>query len=241
MTRPAHDQTRGETIPFFQDGQTAQLSSNEVYSLCMKAARGAGMSWGMAEEAGFAASWLISHGIDGPTHLALHLTRADGLDWDALCPKIRPGVWHNEQNRPLCPIILGATLCDYVGLPEGPSNGQTIDFGRVSAPVLMLPFLSEVATMTGARLTFAQNGKAMTIGDTPDWPLVLARMLEDAPQSLSLTVEHALKDSEPIRSGPNAHTTAATIAALNTFAMRTTVPATESSRAGAGSTLSDND
>lgn len=34
------------------------LSRNETESLCMKAARGAGFSWGMAEEAGFATGWL---------------------------------------------------------------------------------------------------------------------------------------------------------------------------------------
>ena len=31
------------------------LSQNETESLCMKAARGAGFSWGLAEEAGIAA------------------------------------------------------------------------------------------------------------------------------------------------------------------------------------------
>ena len=34
-------------------------SLNEIESLCKKAARGAGMSWGLAEEAGKAAKWLF--------------------------------------------------------------------------------------------------------------------------------------------------------------------------------------
>ncbi|MEF9603350.1 DUF3726 domain-containing protein, partial [Paracoccus sp. PXZ] len=41
------------------------LSRNETEALCLKAARGAGMSWGLAEEAAFAAGWLGAHGIDG--------------------------------------------------------------------------------------------------------------------------------------------------------------------------------
>ena len=64
MSSEPQDQTRGDSTPFFSDTKPAPLSCNEAASLCMKAARGAGMSWGMAEEAGFAAAWLVSHGID---------------------------------------------------------------------------------------------------------------------------------------------------------------------------------
>ena len=62
MTIAPHDQTRGDSTPYIEDGLSASLSRNEVASLCMKAARGAGMSWGLAEEAGFAAAWLVQHG-----------------------------------------------------------------------------------------------------------------------------------------------------------------------------------
>ena len=59
MSSEPQDQTRGDSTPFFSDTKPAPLSCNEAASLCMKAARGAGMSWGMAEEAGFAAAWLV--------------------------------------------------------------------------------------------------------------------------------------------------------------------------------------
>lgn len=42
-----------------------KLSLGEVEALCKKAARGAGLPWGLAEEAGFAARWLSAHGLDG--------------------------------------------------------------------------------------------------------------------------------------------------------------------------------
>lgn len=42
-----------------------KLSLGEVEALCKKAARGAGLPWGLAEEAGFAARWLSAHGFDG--------------------------------------------------------------------------------------------------------------------------------------------------------------------------------
>ena len=35
-----------------------RLSLPEIDALCLKAARGAGYSWGVAEEASFAARWL---------------------------------------------------------------------------------------------------------------------------------------------------------------------------------------
>ncbi|HAV08825.1 MAG TPA: hypothetical protein DEF12_15325 [Rhodobacteraceae bacterium] len=37
----------------------------EIETLCRKAARGAGHSWGVAEEAGRAARWLCAHGFKG--------------------------------------------------------------------------------------------------------------------------------------------------------------------------------
>ncbi|MFP7674557.1 DUF3726 domain-containing protein [Marivita sp. S0852] len=241
MTRAPLDQTRGETMPFFQDGQTAQLSCNEVASLCMKAARGAGMSWGMAEEAGFAASWLVSHGIDGPTHLCAHLKRADGRDWADLCPTITPGTWQNSKGNPLCPIILGATLCDYAALPEGPVAGCRIALGPVAAPILLVPFLTHIAETRDLVLDLTWPGGTLVIDPDKDCLATAEPSLSDAAEPLTL----AVRTAAPHRSGtvtrPNAHTTAQTIAALNTFAMRTTVPATEASRAGAGSALSDND
>ena len=45
------------------------LSQNEIESLCIKAARGAGYSWGLAEQAGFAAGWLAARGLDATAPL----------------------------------------------------------------------------------------------------------------------------------------------------------------------------
>ena len=46
------------------------LALSELRALIIKAARGAGLSWGMAEEAGWAAEWLARRGLpaaDGAT------------------------------------------------------------------------------------------------------------------------------------------------------------------------------
>ena len=45
-------------------GEPLDLSLNEVEMIALKAARGAGMAWGMAEDAGRAARWLAGCGQD---------------------------------------------------------------------------------------------------------------------------------------------------------------------------------
>ena len=241
MSIESQDQTRGDSTPFFSDTQPASLSCNEAASLCMKAARGAGMSCGMAEEACFAASWLVSHGIDGPSHLRAHLERVDGRDWADLCPTVTPDGWHNANGQPACPIILGATMCDYAALPEGPKTGTTIALGPVSAPILLVPFLAELAQSNALAFKLAWDGGAICIDIDETWRETALASVGVPQLSLTLSAKAAESHKPFAGSTPNAQTTAATIAALNTFAKRTTVPATEASRASAGSTLSDND
>ena len=86
MTTAPHDQTRGDSTPYIEDGASASLSRNEVASLCMKAARGAGMSWGLAEEAGFAAAWLVQHGINGPESSLCASRSGAGSDLERFVP-----------------------------------------------------------------------------------------------------------------------------------------------------------
>ena len=78
MTREANDPTRaGGPVPA---AAAVLLSRNEVEALCTKAARGAGMGWGHADEAGGAVGWLQARGIDGAAALlaALDLATAGG-------------------------------------------------------------------------------------------------------------------------------------------------------------------
>ena len=46
-----------------------RLSRTETETLCFKAARGAGHSWGIAEEAATAVGWLCAQGLDGTSAL----------------------------------------------------------------------------------------------------------------------------------------------------------------------------
>jgi hypothetical protein len=90
------------------------LSLGEVQSLALKAARGAGRSFGIAEEAGFAVRWLTERGVDGAGHLAALLVASDGAAEG-------------------CPLHLGAAWSDAGQVPEGAVS--------VICPMLLLPFL----------------------------------------------------------------------------------------------------
>jgi hypothetical protein len=62
------------------------FSLNEVEAMGKRAARGAGLDWGIAEEAGKAARWLTARGLPGPELLAELLTRNEGKSYEELAP-----------------------------------------------------------------------------------------------------------------------------------------------------------
>ncbi len=59
-------------------------SLNEIEALARKAARGGGMSWGLAEEAGKAVRWLSDNGFPGPWLLSKLLLQNDGKPYSEL-------------------------------------------------------------------------------------------------------------------------------------------------------------
>lgn len=239
MTEAPGDQTRGDSTAFFTGDQSAQMSQNEVTALCLKAARGAGMSWGLAEEAGFAASWLTARGIDGPRHLLAHLTAAQGRAWGDLCPKVAPGAWGAATGKTLCPVVLGATLSDHATLPGGLTGGA-IQTGPVDHPILLCPFLSVIAGAAGGIVTLEWDGGSIDIdahGATP--PAALATLEGQTTVALRLSLRPGVAQPRPAT--PSPAIAANTVTALNAFALRTTVPASDASRAGAGAATHDND
>lgn len=234
------DQTRGDST-FFLDASTAvSLSLNEVASLAMKAARGAGMSWGLAEEAGFAAVWLAQRGLDGPRFLLEHLNEAEGRAWADLCPEVAAGAWRTRAGGSLCPIALGATLCDHADLPAGRVGAAPIAMGPVDHPVLLLPFLAAIVDRQGSALRLDWNDGTLVVGETPDWPVDAVRALDGADRPTFLLGSHHMS-GVTASAAPAPATAPDTIEGLNEFAMRTTVPMSDASRAGAGAAGGDND
>jgi Protein of unknown function (DUF3726) len=215
----------------------AILSHNEVEQLCLKAARGAGMAWGLAEEAGFAAAWLADRGLDGPGAL-LRLLEQAAQPVDPLA--ITTGVWRAAAGGSLCPIATGAALCDFALLQEAGTGTAGLQIGPVRQVLLLLPFVCVFAAMHGkaARVTLSAGSvlvqpTGVVTGDTRSIEtagmakvhLVLAPAHTDAP--LPVRLPHAVA--------------ASALAHLNQFALHTTVPPSALSRAGAGAEVDDND
>ena len=216
------------------------LSQNETESLCMKAARGVGFSWGLAEEAGVAVGWLCIHGIDCTAQFLSLLT--DRLSDPSTCgrPVPTPGNWRGDSERMLCPIATGAALLDSALLGDGPVK-RTTEIASVSMPILLLPFLARAAKVCAQPLEVAWPGGNLRIasnGSIDGQSLLGWVVLDETGMTLR-------SPSEPIPFGAGKFDlpilSPDVVDGLNMFALRTTVPATDTSRRGAGSTSTDND
>lgn len=125
---------------------------SEIRATCTKAARGAGCTWGMAEEAGLAARALASHGLPGAE------TVATLFDTPRACACDGTGTAS-------CGLLEMAALSD--APPEG-----AMEFVRVAAPLLLaVPFLSgirgrRIDWRTGAA-TCGHGGVTLTGGPAP--------------------------------------------------------------------------
>lgn len=236
MTTGPHDPTRSG--PPASSAAAVRFSRNEIEALSLKAARGAGMDWGLAEEAGFAAGWLAAQGIDGAGALLALLD--EGGDRTALRPVVSGDPWQAPGARALCPIALGAALSDHAVLPGGPLAGGDLRTGPVSRPILVVPFLALLAESAGRAVSLTWPDGTLTVRAHAVWPIEAARRLW-AERSAPLALGRSAALPALLAPRPLFVVSGATLSGLSALAMRTTVPASDTSRQGAGAAASDND
>lgn len=235
MTAVPNDPTMaGAPVPAGGTG-TARLSLSEIEALAMKAARGAGMSWGMAEEAGFAARLLAAQGVPGAELLLRHLETLAGTDWSAVAPVVTGQSFTAPGPRALCPIALGAALADRASLLTG-----EIKAGPVACPALILPFAAAVARAKGGAVQVAWNGCRVTMGATGILSVDGADGL-DAARCEGLTLVPCAPCAANWPETPATTIALQDLRRLDGYALQTTVPASEKSRQGAGAGTTDND
>ena len=209
------------------DAEQISWSFGETAALATKAARGAGMPWGLADETGVAVSWLHAHGIPGLAALCRYLKWRDN------------GPLTSWPDRPTgkscyCPIALGASYIDGV-LPA------TITIESIREPVLILPFVAKRNTdqpmqvdLGGMSIHLSEDGVFSPYLDT-------ALLISQA----NCTINHAtdtaaMTPCELTQRVPSYFFGCVTV--LDEFAKKTYAPATNESRmAGAGAGLNDND
>lgn len=235
---PSNPNTQLPVGPTPWDTGTWRVSLAEIEAMCRKAARGAGFSWGMAEEAGRAARLLACHDLPGPEAMSRLLPNIDEAV-GRFAPRPEEEVWNSEAGE-LCPLSLGAALSDRAADLAG---GLRVETGPVLYPILVLPFL--IAAGRDLDIAFALEAAEFSAGASAtgpscnDWATFA--ILE---RTAGLSVARA--------DGPAPHPRPRQTLArqldvkiwreLDSFAKRTYAPSTEESRrSGAGAGIADRD
>ena len=208
----------------------ARRSLGEAFSLCQKAARGAGMEWGVADECGRAAQCILRNRLPLLPLAALLESRESVSPPDADARPLRSA----ESEKALCPILSGALLSDELELLR---RGGGCELEKTAWPILLSPFMAEVAggaelTWEGARI-FAAAGDILWTGDSNS---LLAAEVDRV--AIHFAPEIPQDACAPACLLPDD----ALWGRLARLAARTLVPSGAESRArGAGAGLTDND
>jgi hypothetical protein len=219
-------------------------SLNEIEMMVWKAARGAGLAWGLAEEMAQAVRWLADRGIDWAPPLVAALAEAERRDGKLSPPVLADdGAWEpNQDEAQASPILCGPLLTD---IASDLGSSRPLTFRRVAQPLLMLPFAAAAALEFGFALTLRIDAAVFLFdGVRAEGPSVLPStaaaerialsMDEDRPGGAAMTTFPA--------GAPRNAIPADLLGRLEAWVGRTYVPASAESRlAGAGAGLTDND
>jgi len=217
-----------------------RFSLSEIETMSMRAARGAGLPWGLAEEAGKAARWLTVRGLFSAERLAGILGRHDRHNHADLAPTDLDGVWQATSGG-LCPLIAGTALCD---IAADIADSRTIKLGETREPLWLAPYVAGAAKLTGAVISIAWDDVIVTLSDKGEGIEGNESALT-ASRTSGVRCQHASQLNAPTALTqesariPAVPTTA--WSRLEALAQRTYAPSTEASRlSGAGAGLTDN-
>ncbi len=215
-------------------------SLNEIQSAVLKATRGAGLSWGLAEEASRAARWLAARDLPGVPSLAGLLERIYAAGDADVAPVTEGNHW-----RPAGPWISGL----HAGIAFADLAGEIDDDGElavadVAEPLLFLPFAALASRVCASPLAVSWPGceKMLSAGDIVG-AVPIGQLADHAPMLTVRVVNAPALAPAPKPEARSVYVDDGAWARLDSFAKRTYVPESEESRAqGAGSgTLVDTD
>jgi hypothetical protein len=208
------------------------VSLNEIESTVLKAVRGAGFSWGLAEEASQAARWLAARGISWERELIRVLSTDHTLSEPVLDgTELRPAT----PGAKLSPINAGAAISDLLGICP------VLTVRDVIEPVWLLPFAHRHSHTKA--VTISWSGRTFPLPPTGTVEAsAIANLQSEAPQTITITCTGKPAGSGQVPECGSVTVHDAAWRRLEAFAARTYVPASDQSRlAGAGAGLSDND
>ena len=216
------------------DDEVVELSLSELDAVGRKAARGAGHAWGLAEEAGRAARDLAATGADGALALlrVLEASEVEEEGWPAAhAPVTGTDAWRAAGGAWLCPISTGAALSDRM---HRFAMGEGVLLERVLVPALIVSMLERAGRGLGRGVEsyrVESDGTEGPVSPDETGPLtVRVRFVPSRGGACAPRVTPAEGRCRTARS---------TLRALETFAHRTYVPASDASRAGAGGASDD--
>lgn len=199
------------------------LSLGEFGALVAKAFRGAGYSWGLTEDASFAAKRLGESGLPAADLVVGLLEAVDGRDPTSLMPHVLAV----ERSTIVCPICVGVCLADL----RSTSAFTSSVVANVVAPALVAPLVA-VCLTPGERSSYVIEWDT---GRCEAWfgSIVMSGSHPDHAVDIQISTRDTVV--EPVELHRRVVLERPTLEALERFAHRTYAPDTEASRiAGAG-------
>lgn len=214
-------------------------SLNELETLVKRATRGAGLSWGIAEEAGKSARWLASRGFPAGALVFAWLQQGEQVAYRERVPADPRGTEWKAGASFLCPVCTGCVLSDRATAGR---LSLPLRLREVLCPLLFLPFLEGLSR---------KLGHPVQVEGPPAGATVLLDA-EDGWRGERLEALGAVPTDLYLRAQPGAHPPrverfyrvdwdAEEKAGLEAFAHRTFAPASIGHQSGAGAGLRDND
>lgn len=217
----------------------------ETESLVLKAYRGAGLSWGLAQEAANTAAWMAMRGLPVLDEFAKLVQQIDKVDSALLSPDVSVLTeWCNPSGR-LCPVIAGCAFAESRLAQHHLKSGVQIK--GVLQPLIMIGFIARVANQLRRNLIVEDVDAEFSYELLAEGGVYSPGMdCQSGGPSKSDLVIHESMSKPQIVDPPSvyqrANASVDTLEILERFAYRTYVPATDESRnAGAGAGLLDND
>ena len=133
-------------------------SLNEVSARCKLAAKGAGYSWGMAEEVARSVFWLLSRGLPALERLASLL---DSIPLNESVSNYSPNsISANVHSNLdwLCPIASGCMVSD---LLLDLSEQNELQFSDLRSPLLLVPFIADLADQSNVLIALQNNTESI--------------------------------------------------------------------------------
>ena len=212
-------------------------SLNELEILVKRATRGAGWSWGIAEEAGKSARWLASRGFPAGRLVLAWLQHGEGIPYRERIPADpRSSRWAAGSGF-LCPVCTGCALSDR---GTGTPPVFPLHLVAVATPLLLVPFLERLARALRQPVCLEGEGIRWVLDGADGWQAEAGTGLQAATADLIL---QPVPESPPPRVerfyrvdwAPDDKS------GLESFAHRIFAPASIGHQSGAGAGLRDND